>query len=335
MRKPTLIIAEAGVNHNGSLDLALKLCDVAKASGVDIIKFQTFKTEKVLTNDAPLAQYQENNIGREKNQFQMVKEFELSYDQFVSIKKYCDSIGLEFLSTPDDEDSLAFLVENLGLRLIKIGSGEITSIPFLRSIAKRQLPVILSTGMSTLGEVDTAVRELINYGASDITLLHCTTDYPCPLQDVNLRAMQTLRDAFKLPVGYSDHTEGIIISVAAVACGATIIEKHFTIDKKLPGPDHAASLDPKELAQMVKAIREVEAALGTGVKTPTQSEKMIQSVVRRSIVAARPIACGEMFTCENITIKRTGGNGLSASLWDFVIGRKAQKNYNTDELVEL
>jgi len=330
-----LIIAEAGVNHNGQLALALQLCDAAKHAGVDIVKFQTWKTEKLLTKSAAMADYQKENTGSDKSQFDMIKELELGYSEFRHIQAHCRKIGIEFLSTPDEEESLDFLVDELGLSLIKVGSGEVTNTPYLRHIGAKQKPVLLSTGMSYIGEVERALQTLRAAGAPEVSLLHCTTNYPCPMNEVNLRAMNTLGLAFNVPVGYSDHTLGIEVSVAAVALGATIIEKHFTLDRSMPGPDHSASLNPAELAEMVRAIRNIEDALGDGVKQPNASEIKIKPVVRRSIVASRLIAVGEHLQESNLTIKRAGGAGIPAELWDNVVGRKASKAYREDDLVEL
>ena len=324
------IIAEAGVNHNGRLDLALRLCDVAKAAGVDAVKFQTWKTEKIVTQTAAKATYQvENTHSNEETQFDMLKKLELSYRQFFEIKEYCDKIGIDFLSTPDEEDSLNFLVD-LHLPVLKIGSGEVTNIPYLRRIGSKHLPVIVSTGMSYLSDVETAYRTLLKAGAKSVSLLHCTTNYPCPMSEVNLRAMQTLKDAFHCVVGYSDHTMGIEIPIAAAAMGAEIIEKHFTLDKEMDGPDHKASLNPEELKQMVVAIRHIEQALGDGIKQPNESEKQISEVVLKRIVAATPIKEGEVLSADNMTVKRSTV-GLKASLWDLVNGRIATCNYAIDE----
>lgn len=327
----TYIIAEAGVNHNGHLDLALKLCDAAKEAGVDAVKFQTWKTEKIVAPDTPTADYQARNIGDETcSQFAMLKQLELSYDSFRAIRDYCREIGITFLSTPDEEDSLRFLVDVLDLPLIKVGSGEVTNIPYLRKIGQCHKPVILSTGMSTLEQVRRAYSTLEQAGADGISLLHCTTNYPCPPDEVNLRAMLTLRDTFNCPVGYSDHTLGIEVPVAAVALGAQIIEKHFTLDRSMPGPDHAASLDPAGLKAMVTAIRNIEQALGDGVKRPNNSELAIATVVQKSIVASRHIAKGETLTEDNLTVKRVGGQ-LSASDWDLTIGLVSQHDYQPDQ----
>lgn len=324
------IIAEAGVNHNGRLDLALQLCNAAKDAGADAVKFQTWKTEKIVTRNAELAVYQENNISdKTKSQFKMLKELELSYDNFEVVKNHCDEIGIQFLSTPDEIDSLDFLC-NFNLPFIKLGSGDVTNIPFLRLVGSRHIDVVLSTGMSYLGDVEIAYRTLIEAGAKSVSLLHCTTNYPCPMHEVNLRAIQTLKDAFHCSVGYSDHTMGVEVPVAAVAMGAEIIEKHFTLDKEMDGPDHKASLNPEELKQMVVAIRHIEQALGDGIKQPNESEKQISEVVLKRIVAATPIKEGEVLSADNMTVKRSTV-GLKASLWDLVNGRIATCNYAIDE----
>lgn len=327
------IIAEAGVNHNGKLDLALKLCDAAKEAGVDAVKFQTWKTENIVTAQARQAAYQTENTGVEESQFDMLKKLELSYDHFRYIQDYCKKIGIDFLSTPDEEESLAFLV-SLGLPFIKVGSGEVTNIPYLRKIASCGKPVILSTGMSTLAQVAIAYDTLLKAGAPKVSLLHCTTNYPCPYDEVNLRAMQTLKDAFKCQVGYSDHTMGAEIPVAAVAMGAEIIEKHFTLDRTMEGPDHKASLEPAELKLMVEQIRHIEVAMGDGIKRPNRSEAENAKVVQKSILAKRPIKMGETLTEEMLTVKRAGA-GISASLWDNVIGAYAIKDFDIDEPIVL
>lgn len=328
------IIAEAGVNHNGKIDLAFKLCDAAKSAGVDAIKFQTWKTKNIVTKSASLASYQEKNITKkEESQFEMLEKLELSYDSFVQIKNYCDKIGLTFLSTPDDEESLIFLI-NLGIDLIKVGSGEVTNIPYLRKIAKKKMPVILSTGMSYLGDVEHAYNTLMETGAPKVILLHCTTNYPCPMEEVNLKAMLTLKEAFKCQVGYSDHTLGIEVPIAAVAMGATVIEKHFTLDKTMEGPDHKASIDPIELKEMVRAIRNIEKALGDGIKKPNKSEIKIMQVVKKCIVASKKIKKGECLNENNITVKRAG-MGISPVRWDEIIGKKAKKDFEKDELIEI
>lgn len=328
------IIAEAGVNHNGSLDLALKLCDAAKNACVDAIKFQTWKTENIVTKSADLANYQKKHISNSKEtQFEMLKKLELSYDNFAVIKEHCNKIGITFLSTPDDEESLDFLI-NLGIDFVKVGSGEISNLPYLRAIGATKIPIVLSTGMSNLGDIERAFNILIEAGAPDVTLLHCTTNYPCPMEEVNLSAMLTLKEAFKCRVGYSDHTEGIEIPIAAAALGAEVIEKHFTLDKSMDGPDHRASLSPLELLTMVKAIRNIEKAFGDGIKKPNKSEMKIAKVVLKSIVAKKQIKRGEFFTEENISVKRSS-NGISAIHWDFILGKKALKNYSIDENISI
>lgn len=329
----TLIIAEAGVNHNGKLDLALKLCDAAKEAGADVVKFQTWKTEKIITHSVAQAEYQTENTGKTESQFDMLKRLELSFEDFKTIKEHCDKIGIQFASTADEEESLDFLV-SIGIPFIKIGSGEITNIPYLRIMGSKKLPIIISSGMSTLAEVDTALSELKNAGATDITLLHCTTNYPCPMNDVNLNAMLTLKEAFKIPVGYSDHTEGIEVPVAAVAMGAKVIEKHFTLDRNMEGPDHLASTEPAEFKKMVDSIRNIEKALGSGSKLPTKNEINISKVVLKRCVASKTIKAGEIFNENNLTVKRND-KGLPSKYWDLIIGKKATKDYEIDEAVEL
>lgn len=328
-----LIIAEAGVNHNGNLDLALKLCDAAKEAGADVVKFQTWKTEKIITHTVAQAEYQSENIGKTESQFDMLKRLELSYDDFKVIKAHCDTIGIQFASTADEEESLDFLI-SLGVPFIKLGSGELTNIPFLRVVGSKELPVIISSGMSKLADVEQALIELKNSGTRDITLLHCTTNYPCPMADVNLKAMLTLKEAFKIPVGYSDHTEGIEVPVAAVAMGAKVIEKHFTLDRNMEGPDHLASTEPAEFKKMVDSIRNIEKAFGTGEKLPTKSEIDISKVVLKRCVASKKIKTGEIFNENNLTVKRND-KGLPAKYWDLLIGKKATKEYEIDEAVEL
>ena len=324
----TYIIAEAGVNHNGQLDLALKLCDAAKAAGVDCVKFQTWQTEKIVTRKAEKATYQsENTHDAEESQFDMLKKLELSYEDFRIVQEHCKQIGIDFLSTPDEEYSLAFLMNELNLPLIKIGSGEVTNIPYLRQMASYGKPVILSTGMATLAQVATA------YDTS-VALLHCTTNYPCPKNEVNLRAMQTMKQAFKCKVGYSDHTMGTEIPIAAVAMGAEIIEKHFTLDRNMEGPDHKASLEPNELKYMVDCIRNIEVALGDGIKRPNPSEVEISKVVLKSIVAKAPVKKGGLLTADNITIKRAG-SGIPAAHWDMIVGTKALHDFDEDEPIRI
>ena len=327
------IIAEAGVNHNGRLDLALQLCNAAKAAGVDAVKFQTWKTELIITKGTKKAEYQEKNLNNDDDQFTMLKKLELSYDNFQLVKQHCDEIGIQFLSTADETESLDFLV-NLGMPFVKLGSGDITNIPYLRSVAKYGMPAILSTGMPNLAQVAIAYDTLQEAGVKDISILHCTTNYPCPMNEVNLRAMQTMKEAFKCRVGYSDHTMGIEVPIAAVAMGAEIIEKHFTLDQNMEGPDHKASLNPEELKAMVSAIRHIEQALGDGIKQPNESEKIISKVVLKRIVASRPIKKGEILSENNMTVKRSD-NGIKASYWDVVAGRGAQQDYSIDEEIKL
>ncbi len=324
-----LIIAEAGVNHNGRLDLALKLCDAAKESGADVVKFQTWKTENLITRNVDQADYQKNNTGKTESQFDMLKKLELSYSDFNVIKQHCDEIGILFASTADEPESLDFLVD-LGIPFIKVGSGDIGNVSFLRYIGSKHKPIILSTGMSTLEDVEFSINALRQGGTDDITLLHCTTNYPCPYEDVNLKAMLTLKNTFHLPVGYSDHTIGRDIAVAAVSLGATIIEKHFTLDCKMEGPDHLASTEPKDFADLVKGIRIVEYGLGTGIKEPTLAEKKISKVVTKRIVAKKDIKKGELFTIDNICIKRNN-TGVPAKEWYNYINKISTKNYLTDE----
>lgn len=333
MIKNCLIIAEAGVNHNGSLKLALELCDAAKEAGADVVKFQTWKTENLITKSVAQAEYQTKNTAKIESQFDMLKRLELSYDDFKRIKEYCDKIGIVFASTADEEESLDFLVD-LGIPFIKVGSGDIGNVSFLRYIGSKGLPIILSTGMSDLTDVELSVNALKQGGASEITLLHCTTNYPCPYADVNLKAMDTLRKAFGYPVGYSDHTIGKDVAAAAVARGATVIEKHFTLDCNMEGPDHAASTEPSEFAELVKSIRIIESSLGTGIKEPTEKEKEISKVVTKRIVAKKKIFEGEVFNKDNICVKRSD-NGILAREWDSVIGKKALKRFKIDEEIVL
>ncbi len=327
------IIAEAGVNHNGDICLARKLCLAAKNAGADAVKFQTWITEKIITRNVKQAAYQAENTGNNQSQFDMLKALELTYDEFREIKNYCDQIGIEFISTADEQDSLDFLVD-LGIPFIKIGSGDIGNIPYLRYIGSKKKPVILSTGMSTLSDVEVSVKALKDGGAERISLLHCTTNYPCPYDSVNLMAMDTLKSAFGVQVGYSDHTIGIEIPIAAAARGAEIIEKHFTLDKNMDGPDHPASTEPEEFKKMVESIRNVERGLGTGIKEPASSEKEISKVVLKKIVAKRDISAGETITADTICVKRSA-NGLPASAWDIIVGTKARKHFNADEGIEI
>ena len=328
-----LIIAEAGVNHNGNLDLALKMVDEAKRAGADIVKFQTAIPEKVISKYADKAEYQKKTTGNEESQLEMCKRIHLKLSDYDIIKKYCEEVGIEFLSTPFDLESIDYL-EKLGMRLWKIPSGEITNLPYLIKIAKTGKPVIMSTGMAELNEVEEAVNVLKENGAGEITLLHCTTEYPAPFESVNLRAMNTLREKFETEVGYSDHTVGFEAAVAAVVLGATVIEKHFTLNHNMEGPDHKASLEPEEFEVMVNNIRLIEKALGDGVKQPAEAEKKNIAIARKSIVAAKDIKKGEIFTEDNITVKRPG-SGISPMKWFEVLGTEAVRDFGEDELIEL
>ena len=329
-----IIIAEAGVNHNGSLETALKLVDAAAHAGADYVKFQTFKSDKIVTNSGKTADYQKENT-KADSQLDMLRRLELPYEDFKLISDHCREKGIGFLSTPFDDESIDFL-SSIHMDYMKVPSGEITNLPYLRKIAQQKLPVILSTGMCTLADVENALQVLYDGGISryDITVLHCNTQYPTPYSDVNLRAMVTMREAFGVNIGYSDHTPGIVVPIAAVALGATVIEKHFTLDKTMEGPDHIASLNPDELAEMVKGVRHVSMALGSQFKRVTPSEKKNMTAARKSIVAATDIKKGEQFTEENLTVKRPG-NGISPMQWDSVIGRTALRNYKSDELIEI
>ena len=329
----TLIIAEAGVNHNGDVELAKKLCLAAKDAGADVVKFQTWITEKIITQNVEQAEYQKENTGRDESQYEMLKALELNYDEFREVKVYCDEIGILFASTADEEDSLDFLVE-LGIPFIKVGSGDVGNISYLRYIGSKKLPVIFSTGMSTLADVEMSLQALRDGGATDITLLHCTTNYPCPYDAVNLKAMDTLKHAFGLPVGYSDHTEGLEVPVAAVARGAGVIEKHFTLDRNMEGPDHKASMEPKVFKEMVQAIRHIETALGNGLKQPTKAEQQISKVVLKRIVAKRDIRAGQVIREEDICVKRNN-TGLLANAWDIILGTAARRDYKADEGIEI
>ncbi len=326
------IIAEAGVNHNGSKELAYKLIDAAKKAGVDCIKFQTFKAENLVSHNAAKADYQKDTTG-EGSQIDMLKKLELSYDDFIDLKKYCDKEGICFLSTPFDFESINFL-NGLDMPFWKIPSGEITNLPYLIALAKTKKPVVMSTGMCRMNEIEEAMRVLKDNGTTSIKLLHCNTEYPTPYEDVNLNSMKTMADAFDVEVGYSDHTKGIEVPVAAVALGATIIEKHFTLDRNMEGPDHKASLEPDELAQMVTSIRHIEKALGSADKKPSPSEMKNIEVARKSIVASTHISAGDVFTENNLTVKRPG-SGISPMRWNEVLGQKAARDYEEDELIEI
>ena len=335
MNNHVFIIAEAGVNHNGNMETAFELIDVAKESGVDAVKFQTFIPEKTVSKLADKASYQKETTDKNESQLEMIKKLALSFEDHKKLLEYCKNKNIKFLSSPFDLDSIDFL-NKLGLDTFKIPSGEIINLPYLRKIGSFNKKLIMSTGMTNLKEVESAINVLINSGTKkeNITILHCTTNYPCPYEEVNLKAMLTLKEAFKLPVGYSDHTLGIEVPVAAVVMGATVIEKHFTLDKKMEGPDHKASLEPDELKAMVKAIRNIEKSLGDGIKKPNRSEIDIMKVARKSIVAFKDIKKDEIFSEVNITIKRPG-TGISPMRWDEVIGKKAMRVFKEDEIIEL
>jgi N,N'-diacetyllegionaminate synthase len=330
----TLIIAEAGVNHNGDLKTAFNLIDVAKKSGSDIVKFQTFTAKSLVTENAPKAKYQ-IDLNSNETQIQMLERLQMSESMHIELINYCKAIKLEFLSTAFDLDSVDFL-QKLGQTRFKIPSGEITNLPYLRHVAKVAHEIILSTGGSNLDEIESALEILYKNGQTNesITVLHCTTAYPVPMLDVNLNAIQQIAKTFNVKVGYSDHTLGIEVPIAAVALGATTIEKHFTLDRKMSGPDHKASLEPDELEMMVTSIRNIEKATGSGLKIPAQSEIENIKIVRKSIVAKNAILMGEMFTSENLTTKRPA-TGLTPMLWDSVIGKIATQNYSTDEMINL
>lgn len=331
----TLIIAEAGVNHNGSLELAKQLVVSAAAAGADLVKFQSFITEKSISQGAPKADYQKSTTGVDETQYEMVRKLELSRADHEELIEECRRHDIGFFSTAFDTDSFDMLLE-LGLNQVKIPSGELTNLPLLRYMTRHGLPVILSTGMAGLGDIEAALNVIEQAGTprNRITVLHCTTEYPTPMEDVNLRAMVSLKNAFGVEVGYSDHTPGIEIPIAAVALGATVIEKHFTLDRQLPGPDHQASLEPHELKAMVDAIRNIERALGDGIKRPSKSELKNQPIARKSLVATRTIRAGETFSADNLSAKRPG-TGISPMRWDEVIGRPARRDFVTDELIEL
>ena len=330
----TLVIAEAGVNHNGDLLLAKKLVDAAVESGADVVKFQTFQANQLVTQQAAPAAYQQKALGQSQGQLAMLQKLELKSEQHRELIDHCRKQGIEFLSTAFDSPSIELLA-SLNIKRWKIPSGEITNLPYLRQIGSQGQSVILSTGMANLSEIDAALGVLEQAGThrSQITVLHCTTEYPAPPEEVNLRAMNIIAQAFGVTVGYSDHTDGIAVPIAAVAMGATVIEKHLTIDRNLPGPDHQASLEPDQFAAMVQGIRTIEDALGDGIKQPTPSEQANLPLVRKSLVAACPIRAGELFSEVNLTTKRPG-TGLSPMQWDYWIGRTASRDFAPDELIQ-
>jgi N,N'-diacetyllegionaminate synthase len=328
------IIAEAGVNHNGDIKLAYKLVDAAVEAGVDVVKFQTFKSENLVTKTASKAEYQKETTEKTETQFQMLKKLELSFDDQKNLSQYCHSKKIQFLSTPFDLESCDFLY-SLNMPIFKIPSGEITNLPYLRKIASYKKKIIISTGMATLGEIEDALNvfKMNGYNDIDISILHCCSEYPCETNSINLNAIKTLRSAFNLNTGFSDHSLGIVAPIAAIALGATIIEKHFTLDKSMEGPDHRASLNPKELKEMVEAIRFTELALGSGIKKPTNTEIKNKIVARKSIVAATSITAGEYFTEKNLCTKRPG-YGITPMLIDNFIGTQATRSYQKDEVLQ-
>ncbi|HPZ07437.1 MAG TPA: N-acetylneuraminate synthase [Candidatus Eremiobacteraeota bacterium] len=329
------IIAEAGVNHNGDVELAKKMIDIAADAGADAVKFQTFKAELLSSKYAPKAEYQKKLIEKQETQLNMLKKLELDIKKHIELIEYCQKKHILFLSSPFDLKSID-LLNDLGLDIFKIPSGEIINLPYLRKIGKLNKRIIISTGMSDLGEIEDALDVLLISGTKkeNITVLHCNTEYPTSMEDVNLKAMVTIKKALKVNIGYSDHTSGIEIPIAAVALGATVIEKHFTLDRNLEGPDHKASMEPSELKEMVRAIRNIEIAMGDGIKKPSKSEIKNMNIARKSIIAARDIKKGEIFTEENITVKRPG-YGISPMRWDEIIGKIAGKHFTIDELIEV
>lgn len=330
--KKVYIIAEIGVNHNGDINIAKKMIDKAVESGVDAVKFQTFKAENLVTYNAKQAEYQIKNLNKQTSQYEMLKKLELTYEEFKELKIYCDNKNIDFLSSPFDLESIDFL-NKLNMKYYKIPSGEIENVPYLRKISSVAENIILSTGMSTLEDIEFALKILSEKVHKDnITVLHCNTNYPTKMEEVNLLAMNTIKEKFEVKVGYSDHTEGIEVAIASVALGAEIIEKHVTLDKNMSGPDHKASIDFEELKNMVKAIRNIEIALGSKYKEPTKSELKNIMAARKSIVAKKNILKGEIFTEDNIIIKRPYG-GISPKKWDDIINKKAERNYNKDEMI--
>lgn len=329
--KKVLIIAEAGVNHNGDINLAKKLIEQAAKAGADVVKFQTFKANSCVSVSAKKAKYQLETTAKEESQLEMIQKLELSYESHFELMKHCKKHGITFLSTPFDLESVEFL-RGLNLPYFKIPSGEITNLPYLKAVAKCKKKVLLSTGMANLGEIEAALTILRKNGTRNITLLHCNTEYPTPFEDVNLNALKTLKEAFKLEVGYSDHTEGIVASLGAVALGAVVIEKHFTLDKTMEGPDHKASLEFEELRALCKGIRELEKALGSGIKKASKSEAKNKIIARKSLVAKRTIQKGEKFSEQNLTTKRPG-SGISAMRYEEYLGKRALKTYKKDELI--
>lgn len=328
--EPVFIIAEAGVNHNGKLELAKKMVDKAKRAGVDAVKFQTFKAEDLVTENSEMADYQKKNISKDQSQYEMIKEKELGYEEFKNLKEYCDEKDILFLSTPHTEEAMNFL-EDL-VPAYKIGSGDLTNLPFLKKVAQKGKPIILSAGMATLGEVEEAVKTIREEANEDLILLHCVTDYPTDIEKVNLRTIETLKTSFKTLVGFSDHTMGIIASIAAVSLGATVIEKHFTIDKEMEGPDHEASLEPNQLKKMIEKIRDIEKGLGDGIKKPTKEEKKTMENSRKSIIVGKNISKGTKFQKDILEIKRPG-TGIKPKYLSKIIGKKAKEDIKKDSIL--
>ena len=327
--KKVFIIAEAGVNHNGKMELAYKLVDAAKEAGVDAVKFQVFKSEKVISKSTKMADYQKENLKENISQLDMVKKLELSYEDFIKINEYCKEKGIMFMATPFDNDSLDFLVDILKVNILKIGSGDLNNYPFLEKVALKNKEIILSTGMSNLSDIEGALDFISQYTDKEVKVLHCTTNYPCPMDEVNLKAMNTIKDAFQVAVGYSDHTLGIEVPIAAVALGAEIIEKHFTLDKTMEGPDHVASLEPDELKEMTRTIRNIERALGSGIKKPNKSEVKIQSIVKRKIVLAKDVETNHVLTEDDLEYKRCE-NGIDSKYYKSIIGKKVKRKIEAD-----
>jgi N,N'-diacetyllegionaminate synthase len=330
---PSFIIAEAGVNHNGDLALALKLVDVAVNAGADAVKFQTFRAESIATDEAPKAAYQLATTAAEQSQLEMLRQLELSKSAHHTLKSYCDQLGITFLSTPFDEESADFL-ETLNVPAYKVSSGDLTNLPLIQHVSRKGKPVIISTGMATLEEVDQAVVAAREAGVNELVLLHCVSNYPAEPSEINLRAMKTMEEEFSLPIGFSDHSDGIEICLAAVALGAVVIEKHFTLDRNMPGPDHRASLEPTELASMVKGIRRVELSLGDGRKLPSDSEAIVAKVARRSIVAATSIKSGTLLQSESVVLKRPG-SGLPPSMLNSLLGKRARRDIPAGTMIDL
>ena len=325
------IIAEAGVNHNGSLDLARRLVDAAKAAGADAVKFQTFRAEALVVRSAHKAEYQRRITDAKESQFDMLKRLELDAPAHADLMEHCREIGIIFLSSPFDDQS-ADMLDAMGVERFKLGSGELTNLPLLGHVAAKRKPIIMSTGMATLDEVATALATFRSNGADDVTLLHCVTEYPCPSDQVNLRAMVTMRAAFGVPVGYSDHTDGTNVAIAAAAIGAVVIEKHFTLDRGMPGPDHKASLEPADFGRMVQAIREVSLALGDGIKRPAACELANIPIARKSVVTVRAVSAGAIITREDLAIKRPG-NGIAPADLEKIVGRRAMRDLAADEVI--